>query len=340
MIYPYSKYPNFQRANLQGVNFKDEYSPRYDADELEERVILIFQRAKCQRANFQGVNLHRAEFQGAKCERANFQEVNLHSAKFQGADLKNANLKSAVLRGAEFQGADLSGAKLQFADLHEANFQGAVLHAANLEGCTDYLHIEGFWNPWKGATYDSKTKFPVGFDPHKYGLVKTPNGEQVDTMNTVGNSTKNPNKQNETDRQIKNISITIQKRQGQAKFREQLLKYYRGRCAITGCDITGVLEAAHIKPYSMSQKETKPENGILLRADLHTLFDLNLIVIHPQSKRIEIKHPLLHNSEYQEFNDIVLPSYTKFNVCPDDDYLKWRYDSYGEYIEKYIRKLL
>ncbi|WP_183629116.1 HNH endonuclease signature motif containing protein [Novosphingobium sediminicola] len=43
-----------------------------------------------------------------------------------------------------------------------------------------------------------------------------------------------------------------------------------------------ILEAAHIVPHAViGQKGNDASNGILLRADIHTLFDLNLIRITP-----------------------------------------------------------
>lgn len=72
----------------------------------------------------------------------------------------------------------------------------------------------------------------------------------------------------------------IVQRQGQAKFRAQLITAYGARCAITGCDLIESLEAAHIKPY-LGVHTNSVNNGLLLRADIHTLFDLGLIRINP-----------------------------------------------------------
>ena len=70
----------------------------------------------------------------------------------------------------------------------------------------------------------------------------------------------------------------IAQRQGQQVFRQMLLESYGQRCAITGTSAVDVLEAAHIKPY-MGPHSNVPHNGILLRADIHTLFDLGLIAV-------------------------------------------------------------
>lgn len=46
------------------------------------------------------------------------------------------------------------------------------------------------------------------------------------------------------------------------------------------CSLTPVLGAAHIAPYR-GELTNKPRNGLLLRADLHTLFDLQLLTVLP-----------------------------------------------------------
>lgn len=81
----------------------------------------------------------------------------------------------------------------------------------------------------------------------------------------------------------------IKERRGQQKFRDALLVMYQGTCPITGCTVAAALEAAHIVPHR-SENDNNPENGLLLRADVHTLFDLNLIGIEPETCRIHL-HP-------------------------------------------------
>lgn len=83
------------------------------------------------------------------------------------------------------------------------------------------------------------------------------------------------------------VLISIVRRQGQSQFRQQLLKAYKGKCAISGNDVEQALEAAHIIPYRGLETNTT-SNGLLLRADLHTLFDLNLITIDPQTMKVLI----------------------------------------------------
>lgn len=67
-------------------------------------------------------------------------------------------------------------------------------------------------------------------------------------------------------------------RRGQRAFRRKLLRAYKKSCAVTGCKVESILEAAHISPYRGSHTNDV-SNGLLLRADIHTLFDLGLLWI-------------------------------------------------------------
>jgi hypothetical protein len=79
----------------------------------------------------------------------------------------------------------------------------------------------------------------------------------------------------------------IVQRRGQLDFRKKLIAAYSGQCAVTGCDAEAALEAAHIVPYTGPQSN-HVTNGVLLRADIHTLLDLDLIGIDPESMEISV----------------------------------------------------
>ena len=70
----------------------------------------------------------------------------------------------------------------------------------------------------------------------------------------------------------------IRARQGQPKFRDELMTAYDSKCSISACGAAEVLEAAHIQPYRGAHTH-HVENGLLLRADLHTLFDRFLLTV-------------------------------------------------------------
>lgn len=93
-------------------------------------------------------------------------------------------------------------------------------------------------------------------------------------------------------------------RQGQPRFRNGLLRAYQGRCAITGTTIESVLEAAHIYPHK-GEHTNETWNGILLRADLHTLFDLFMVTVEADSLRVRVS-PSLDGSEYADLDGQLL----------------------------------
>jgi hypothetical protein len=93
----------------------------------------------------------------------------------------------------------------------------------------------------------------------------------------------------------------IQIRRGQHQFRQTLAKRYGKQCLITGCHLFDIIEAAHISPYR-GDEDNHPENGLLLRADLHTLFDLDLLGINPLSLQVHF-HPSVLEAGYSEWKD-------------------------------------
>src|SRR5262249_6618878 len=68
-------------------------------------------------------------------------------------------------------------------------------------------------------------------------------------------------------------------RVGQGIFRENLIKYWKGKCAITGLSLTALLRASHIKPWrdSNNSERLDPFNGLLLSPSYDAAFDIGLI---------------------------------------------------------------
>jgi hypothetical protein len=100
----------------------------------------------------------------------------------------------------------------------------------------------------------------------------------------------------ERERVLRSVAL----RRGQAKFRNALLVAYEGRCAVTGSDCEAVLEAAHIMPVAAGGADTV-NNGVLLRADIHTLFDLGLLAIDVSSWTT-ILSPDIRHGAYAELH--------------------------------------
>lgn len=90
------------------------------------------------------------------------------------------------------------------------------------------------------------------------------------------------------------------RRRGQASFRQQLMELYQSRCAITGCAIESALEACHIRPHNLGL-DYSPSNGLLLRSDLHRLFDAGLLAIDVDGK-VHLRSPANEDPHYMELH--------------------------------------
>jgi putative restriction endonuclease len=102
------------------------------------------------------------------------------------------------------------------------------------------------------------------------------------------------------------------------------MERYGWKCLISGCEVVDVLEAAHVRPYR-GVGDNHPSNGVLLRSDLHTLFDLDLLGIDPTDGRVCVSRKLL-GTEYEAFHGKFVIS--KLNAPPDRDALEIRWNEF------------
>ena len=79
-------------------------------------------------------------------------------------------------------------------------------------------------------------------------------------------------------------------RPNQRRFRERLMHDYRGRCAVTGCDVPELLDAAHLMPWRVG------DEGILLRVDLHRMIDRGVAEI--RNGRFRLLRQVLDYEKY------------------------------------------
>jgi hypothetical protein len=80
-------------------------------------------------------------------------------------------------------------------------------------------------------------------------------------------------------------------RSGQGNFRLAMLSRYGFACCVTGCTVETLLEAAHIIPYRGDHSDDEL-NGLLLRVDIHRLFDAYLISVNPRTYTVEVANAL------------------------------------------------
>ncbi|MGF6412385.1 HNH endonuclease [Paraburkholderia sp. MM5482-R1] len=116
----------------------------------------------------------------------------------------------------------------------------------------------------------------------------------------------------------------VNQRRGQAKFRNRLFARYGAACQISGCKFSVLVEAAHIRPYAETN-DNGAHNGLLLRSDLHTLFDLDLLAIDPSNLTVKL-HPDVLAAGYEAFDGT--PLFVNRTSGPDLAALSDRWESF------------
>lgn len=114
-------------------------------------------------------------------------------------------------------------------------------------------------------------------------------------------------------------------RLGQGAFRILVTDGYERRCAFTGERTLPALDAAHIRPFS-EIKEHRLDNGLLLRKDLHALFDRGYMTVTPKlqievSKRI--KEEFYNGREYYRLHGQEMRPPAARHMYPSNEALVW-----------------
>jgi putative restriction endonuclease len=117
----------------------------------------------------------------------------------------------------------------------------------------------------------------------------------------------------------------IHPRLGQGAFRVLVTDLYGRRCAVTRERTLPALDAAHIRPYG-SGGEHEPQNGLLLRRDVHSLFDAGYVTVTPDYRFAvsrKIREDYENGRDYYALHGrpIELPSRNEAKPAPD--VLRW-----------------
>jgi putative restriction endonuclease len=118
----------------------------------------------------------------------------------------------------------------------------------------------------------------------------------------------------------------VKPRLGQGAFRVLVTDAYHRKCAITGERTLPVLEAAHIKPYS-EQGPHAVNNGLLLRSDLHILFDRCYLAVD-QDLKVKVSPKI--REEFENGRDYYIYDGQRLKVVPENpveepsrEFLEW-----------------
>ena len=117
----------------------------------------------------------------------------------------------------------------------------------------------------------------------------------------------------------------IRPRLGQGAFRVLVTDIYNRRCAITHERTLPALEAAHIRPYGDGGAH-EAQNGLLLRRDIHSLFDAGYVTVTPDlrfevSRRI--KEEFDNGRHYYELHGHKIDAPSDVGRRPDAEALTW-----------------
>ena len=118
-------------------------------------------------------------------------------------------------------------------------------------------------------------------------------------------------------------------RLGQGAFRALVTQSYQRRCAFTRERVLPTLEACHIRPAARGGAHAL-SNGLLLRADVHALFDAGYLGVHPKTMQIQasprLQDDFQNGVEYRELNGKALWSPSPAVERPSQLQLEWHMD--------------
>lgn len=165
------------------------------------------------------------------------------------------------------------------------------------------------WVAWDKALTERLAKHPISYDEYQQrvqGAVNEANARTLGVLSSwlQGNQ---PASSRQRDIAVGFVTQEVEARLGQREFRSHLMKVYGNKCAITSCGVESVLQAAHIRGVR-DGGDHAVSNGLLLRADIHNLFDRGLIWI-AADLTIRTAHELA-GTEYAQYEgrDVRVPA--------------------------------
>jgi putative restriction endonuclease len=117
----------------------------------------------------------------------------------------------------------------------------------------------------------------------------------------------------------------IKPRLGQGAFRVAVTDAYRRTCAVSGGKVLPALDAAHIKPYAQGGRH-EVSNGLLLRRDIHSVFDAGYVTIDEQHRFVvseRVKTEFNNGNEYRRLHGTLLSIPNPPFDRPDPEALRW-----------------
>jgi len=137
---------------------------------------------------------------------------------------------------------------------------------------------------------------------------------QIVAADSLPESTVTPPADPEHDARVR-VLANVVRRQGQGKFRDNLIDAYGGRCVVSGCTALAAIDAAHIRPY-MGSHTNDTANGLLLRTDIHALFDCGLVAVDPVTGTVIVASSVI-DPTYRELHGVKIHAPKHEHAKPD-----------------------
>lgn len=109
---------------------------------------------------------------------------------------------------------------------------------------------------------------------------------------------------------------SVRVRKGQARFRQRLLSQFGAVCAISGSAPEAALEAGHLYSYAEIGKH-HDDGGLLLRRDIHALFDRGDVTVDPTTQKVDVRSSLMRFEMYRSLHG------TDLHVDLTQNHKKW-----------------
>lgn len=123
--------------------------------------------------------------------------------------------------------------------------------------------------------------------------------------------------------------VLVHPRLGQGTFRVLVTDSYQRRCAVTGEKALPVLDAAHIRPIAIGGQH-QPDNGLLLRTDVHRLYDKGYVTVTPDGTFLvsrRLKDDFDNGEPYMPFHDKKIWMPGDPALRPNREALEWHADA-------------
>ena len=122
--------------------------------------------------------------------------------------------------------------------------------------------------------------------------------------------------------------ILVKQRLGQGTFRLLITDVYQKRCSVTGEKVLPVLQAAHIRPVTEGGRH-RVDNGLLLRSDVHTLFDRGYVSVTPEHRVLvssRLKKDFNNGEHYYQYQGREIWTPSAAMDRPSKLFLEWHRD--------------